>query len=186
MGLDNLGLIKININIGNVHIFLENFKHAKKYHKKALDLSISMKNQDLTANCNLNLGSLHYQNGEVDKALNYYKNALKVFEEINDVPGLATVNLNIAETYFLRRNFIDSAKYSAKSIEYYKLQKNELGQILALKSFAKAEKGVGNFENAVKSFEELIKMQDSSLNEDILLELGECYLELGDQSHAEG
>ncbi len=183
---DNPGLTKININIGNVYIFLEKFKFAKKFHKKALDLAMSDENSELIANCYLNLGSLHYQNGEVEDAFNYYKEALKIFEDINDIPALAAVHLNIAETFFLRKNFIESAKYSATSIELYKRQQNTLGQNLALKSFARAERGARNYENAIKSFEELLKLQDSSLNEEILLELGECYLELNDAFSAEG
>ncbi|MHA2155174.1 MAG: tetratricopeptide repeat protein [Candidatus Hodarchaeales archaeon] len=182
---DNLGLTKIYINIGNVYIFLEEFKYAKKFHKKALDLAMSNENYDLIANCYLNLGSLHYQNGEVEDALSYYKEALKIFEDIDDIPALAAVHLNIAETLILRRNFIESAKYSATSIELYKQQRNTLGQNLALKSFARAERGAGNYENAIKSFEELLKLQDTSLNEDILLELGECHLELNNASSAE-
>ncbi|MHA1978038.1 MAG: tetratricopeptide repeat protein, partial [Candidatus Hodarchaeales archaeon] len=182
---DNLGLTKIYINMGNAYIFLENFKEAKKFHKKALELAESIKNNDLIANCFLNLGSLHYQNGEVSEALNYYKKALNFFETINDKPALAAVHLNIAETLFLRRNFHESSKFSAKAVGLYQQLDNILGQNLALKSFARAEKGAGNYEEAIKSFEELLKAQDPSLNEEILLELGECYLELHNLSQAE-
>ena len=182
---NDLGLTKIYINMGNAYIFIERFKDAKKFHKKALDLAKSVENHNLIANCNLNLGSVHYQNGEVEEALNYYKNALSILETINDIPALAAVHLNIAETLFLRKNFSDSAKYSANAVRLYKKQNNVLGRNLALKSFARAEKGAGNYEEAVKSYEELRKVQDHSLNEENLLELGVCYIELKEVNSAE-
>ncbi len=182
---NNSGLAKIYLNIGNAYIFLQDIKTAKKFHMKSLELALITKNERLIANCHLNLGSLHYQNGEVESALDNFKKALEIFNIINDIPALAAVHLNIAESLFLRRNFTESSKYSAVAIELYGKQNNILGQNIALKSFAKSEKHSGNFKNAIKSFEEVLKNQESAADEEILLELGECYLELKNIEKAE-
>ncbi len=172
------GLSKIYQNIGNVFIFLEKFKEANKYHLKALELAKSIENDSLIANSYLNLGSMHYQNGEVDNALNHYENARMILERQNDKPSLAAVYLNLAETYFLRRTYENSSKLSAKSVLIYKELSNVIGQVLALRTFAKSEKELRNYNEAITSYKEIVTLQEPNVNEEIYLELGACYIEL--------
>ena len=178
------GLSKIYQNMGNVFIFLEKFKEAKKFHLKALDLAKSIESDNLVANSYLNLGSMHYQNGEVDDALNHYENARTILEKLNDKPSLAAVYLNLAETFFLRRNYEKSSNLGAKSVLLYKELSNIIGQTLSLRSFAKSEKEQGNYHNAISSYKEIVTLQEPTVNEEIYLELGACYIELKDIKNA--
>jgi len=178
------GLSKVYHNMGNVFIFLERFKEANKYHLKALGMAKNLQNDFLIANSYLNLGSMHYQNGEVDDALNYFENARVILEKQNDTPSLAAVYINLAETYFLRRNYSKASSLSAKSVLHYKEQVNIIGQILALRTFAKSEKVQKNFDNAISSYKEIITLQEKNVDEEIYLEIGECYIELKDTGAA--
>ena len=174
------GLSKIYHNMGNVFIFLERFKEANKFHLKALAIAKSLQNDTLIANSYLNLGSMHYQNGEVDKAFNYFENARVILEKQKDVPSLAAIYLNLAETHFLRRNYSEASSLSAKSVLLYKEISNSIGVQLALRTFAKSEKELKNYDNAASSYKEIISLKEPEINEEIYLELGECYIELED------
>ena len=180
------GLAKVYINMGNVFIFLEKFGESKKWYSKAQELAKKLNDSKLLANCYLNLGGMHYQNGNVSEALEYFEKTQLIFETTNDPPALAALYLNLAEVFFLRRDFVNSSSYSAKSALNYEQLGNSVGQVLALNTFARAEKALHNLENAISVYEEILRLQQPNKMEDILLELGECYLEVKQVEKAEG
>ncbi len=182
---DVQGLIKVNMNMGNVHIFQERFKEAKKLHLKALKLAETTRNYNLLGNCYLNLGSLYYQYGEIDNALKYYREAEAIFNQLNDIPSLAAVHNNLGEIFFIRRNFIQSSSHSNKALGYYKKENNVLGELIASKAYAKAEKALNHFEEAIKTYENILALQKEGKTEDVLLELADCYLSVNKLKKAE-
>lgn len=176
LGNNNDGLSKIYHNCGNVYVFLERFKEAKEYHSKALQLATQEKNPSAIASCHLSIGTMHYQNGEVDDALLHFEKARNLLEEIQELPTLSVVYLNLSETLLLRNNFKLARKYSSKAAKLYAVQKNMLGQQLALTTYARTNKAEGTLEEAIETYRSIIKLNPTGVEEDILLELGECYL----------
>ncbi|UCE14827.1 MAG: tetratricopeptide repeat protein, partial [Candidatus Heimdallarchaeota archaeon] len=176
IGKNKNGLSKIYHNYGNVYIFLERFKEAKEYHSKALQLANQEGNPSAIASCHLSIGTMHYQNGEVDEALIHFEKARNLLEEIQELPSLSVVYLNLSETFLIRNNFKSAREYSSKAAELYAEQKNVLGQQLALTTLARINKAEGTFEEAIETYRQIIKLNPTEVKEEVLLELGECYL----------
>ncbi|MHA2245812.1 MAG: tetratricopeptide repeat protein [Candidatus Hodarchaeales archaeon] len=170
---NNEGLSKIYHNCGNVYIFLEKFKEAHKFHFKALKIALQEGKKEAIASSHLNIGSMFYQKGEVDQALSHFKKARDLLEEIQDIPNLAATYLNLAETFLLRRDYLAARKNSSKAGSLYEKQSNFLGQRLALITLARSEKASGSLDKAIEIYNKIIDINPA---EEILLELGECYL----------
>lgn len=168
---NNEGLSKIYHNLGNAYIFLERFKEAQKFHLKALKIAQSEGKQDAIGSSHLNIGSMYFQNGEVDLAMSHFEKARDIFKEIQDIPNLAATYHNLAESYLLRREYISAQKNSAKAVSLYEKLQNNLGQNLALTTQARSAKAAGSLDEAINIFNQIINPTD-----EILLELGECYL----------
>ena len=170
---DNEGLSKIYHNYGNVYIFLERFKEAKKFHFKALEVTRQEGKLNAIASSYLNIGSMFYQDGEVDQAQTHFEKARDLFEEIQDIPNLAATYLNLAETFLLRREYGAALKNSSKAVNLYEKHQNILGQRLAQTTFARSAKAEGLLDEAIETYNQIISLNPA---EDIFLELGECYL----------
>ncbi|MFX0123483.1 MAG: tetratricopeptide repeat protein [Candidatus Hodarchaeota archaeon] len=170
---NNKGLSKIYHNVGNVYIFLNRFKEAKKFHLKALQAAKQEESLDAIASSHLNIGSMFYQNGQVDQALSHFEKARELFEEIQDIPSLAATYHNLGEIYLLRQDYNAAIKNSSKAESFYDDQKNIIGQRLALITLARSLKATESLDRAIKIYNQIIKLKPT---EDIFLELGECYL----------
>lgn len=170
---NNEGLSKIYHNLGNVYIFRERFKEAQKFHFKALKIAQLEGKQGAIGSSHLNIGSMYYQNGEVDLAMSHFDKARDLFIEIQDIPNLAATYHNLAETYLLRREYITAQKNSSKAVSLYEKLQNILGQNLALTTLARSEKAAGSLDKAIETYNKIISLKPT---EEILLELGECYL----------
>lgn len=169
----NVGLSKVYHNFGNVYIFIERFKDAKKFHFKALKLATREGKQELIASSHLNIGSMFYQNGEVDQAISHFIKARDLLEEIQNIPSLATTYHNLAEAFLLRREYSAAQKNSSKAVSLYETQKNSLGQRLALTTLARSEKAAGLLDKAIETYKKTLILNTT---EEVLLELSECYL----------
>lgn len=169
----NIGLSKVYHNFGNVYIFIERFKDAKKFHFKALKLTIREGKQEFIASSHLNIGSMFYQNGEVDQAISHFFKARDLLEEIQYIPSLATTYHNLAEAFLLRRDYNAAQKNSSKAVSLYEIQKNSLGQRLALTTLARSEKAAGLLDKAIETYSKTLTLNTT---EEALLELSECYL----------
>ena len=167
------GLTKVYHNLGNVYIFLERFKEAKKFHFKALEIAQQNEKEDAIASSHLNIGSMFYQNGEVDQAVSYFEKARDIFEKIHDESNLAATYLNLAETFMLRNEFKFAQENSFKAADLYEKQLNILGQRLALITLARSLKAAGSLDKAITTFKQVVGLEAT---EEVLLELGECYL----------
>ncbi|UCG90610.1 MAG: tetratricopeptide repeat protein, partial [Candidatus Heimdallarchaeota archaeon] len=170
---NNEGLSKIYHNLGNAYIFLERFKEAQKSHFKALEIAQLEGKQEAIGSSHLNIGSMYYQNGEVDLAMSHFEKARDIFKEIQDIPNLAATYHNLAETYLLRKEYVSAQKNSSKAASLYEKLQNDLGQTLALTTLARSEKAAGSLDKAVETYNQIISLNPT---DEILLELGECYL----------
>ncbi|NHJ01270.1 MAG: hypothetical protein EAX86_03965 [Candidatus Heimdallarchaeota archaeon] len=183
----SIGLSKIYNNIGNIYLLFGNIKKAKTYHFESLKIAEKLKDVPAIASSHLNIGSLYYQDGEVDKALSYFQTANNHFQEINDLPSLATVNLNLAEVYILRNDMAKAEECAKISVELYTQIINSAGTIVSLKTLARIQKANNKIEEAINTLKCILEEEPQILSEDVLLELGNCYLlnsELGEAKNA--
>ncbi|MFX0208885.1 MAG: tetratricopeptide repeat protein, partial [Candidatus Hodarchaeota archaeon] len=104
-------------------------------------------------------------------AMSHFETARDIFKEIQDLPNLAATFHNLAETYLLRREHVSAQKNSSKAASLYKKLNNVLGQNLALTIQARSAKAAGSLDKAIDTYNQITNPTD-----EILLELGECYL----------
>ncbi|MFX0013769.1 MAG: tetratricopeptide repeat protein [Promethearchaeota archaeon] len=170
---DNEGLSKVYHNIGNAYVFLQRLKEAKKFHFRALEIAQHIGNSEAIAISHLSIGSMFYQNGEVDLALFHFDKARNLFEEVQNIPNLAATYHNLAEVFLIRKKFTNALKSSSQAVSYYKKIENPLGQHLALTTLARSAKSAGFLDQAIDAYNQAFSINPT---EDILLELGESYL----------
>lgn len=181
---NNAGLSKVYHNLGNVHIFLERFKQAKKYHFKALEIAQKGDKQDALARSFLNIGSMFYQNGELDEAFSYFNKACKLLEKMHDEPTLAASYHNLAEVFLLRSKYENASTYSSKALALYRKQANVIGQRLALTTYARSTKAAGLFDKSIEAYLSILDLKGAGKPEAIMCELGETYAALNQLSEA--
>ncbi|MCB0409892.1 MAG: tetratricopeptide repeat protein, partial [Flavobacteriales bacterium] len=171
--------LNINIEIGNkAHIAIEyynigsiyktkgNFSKALDYYNDALQLWESLNDQSGIASAYNNIGVIFDSNKEYDKALDYYTKSNTIQSEIKDSRGFANSINNIGNVYYKLKDFSKALKCG---IEADKVT-TKLGypedirdsKLLLFQSYKK----LGRHNEALKAYEDYVKMKDSIVNRD--------------------
>ncbi|MFW9997923.1 MAG: tetratricopeptide repeat protein [Candidatus Odinarchaeota archaeon] len=137
----------------------------------------------------MNIGSMHYYEGEVEEALDYFEKARKLLEQERNrksvLKTLVAVYNNISGIHLVRRNFTSAIETSTEAISFLEEENDVRLKTVALQTLAKAEKESGDIERAIESYRQVILVSNNKASEEVLLELGSCYLAKNDLDMAQ-
>ena len=115
------GLIKCNINIGELYRQMGDYNQSLKYDKINIKLAEKHGNQVKKANCYSNISTSFHYLLKFDSCTKYDLKALKIYESLKDKNPLVTFYSNISESYIERHLFDKSLEYGFKALEISKL-----------------------------------------------------------------
>ena len=115
------GLIKCNINIGELYRQMGDYDQSLKYDKINIKLAEKHGTQVQKANCYSNISTSFHYLLKFDSCTKYDLKALKIYESLKDKNPLVTFYSNISESYIERHLFDKSLEYGFKALEISKL-----------------------------------------------------------------
>lgn len=158
---------------------------AKRYYKKALELSEIRQDKPLLMAANFNLGRIAFGEWRVKEALDYHNKALKTAKYLNDLQSYAQILYNLGLCY-IRNNEPEKAKLALlESKKIFESLKNKF-------SIAESYLGLGlyysfgkemNLDNAKNNFEEALKIYEVLNSKE---GLARALFMLGTYYHAKG
>lgn len=168
---DVKGIISTNNNIGLVYNKLENRGEAIYYHYQALELAQASKADllngeknrfQLIAEAYNNIGIIYIDPDtsgnknmyfDIDKGLEYIKKAMEYFKKANYQQGIASNLHNLSMTYFNKKDYLNSIKYSMESIELANALKNKYE---LMQNYTTIGVSYGRMNNKAKAIENLL------------------------------
>lgn len=136
--------------LANVYQDRKQLDKAEYYHKKALELRISLGDKEETGKSLKNLGEVYEELGKIDSAKYFYSEALLIFKDISYMKGQIKCYNNLGRVYCEERNYPKSednlfkALHLSEEVGYQKgivNAKKELGKLfLDRKQFIESSK----------------------------------------------
>ena len=143
------------------------YTNALEHYLQAQSIFENSKNKLLLANANLKLGSLYKTWNIYDKALKYYQAAYKGYDSGNTK---AVIAQNIAEIYTQKNNYKMGIEWHQKTLNAYRLLKNQPKIILCLQTLSTLHLKNAQFEEALNHNLELVELKGKSSNQVGLIE----------------
>lgn len=135
--IPGIQVIRIRVNIGNIHFKTENYKEAIKEYQKAFD-KISKENKELKANISRNIGLAQIRLANFDGAIDSYTTAVQLNPEVKVAMNLLLCQLtndnNKDQIMKVYNMLLDISSYGEKEIDPYQSDEGK-GDLDALKEY---------------------------------------------------
>ncbi len=139
-------------------------EEAKILYQKIMRLEGRKDDKSLLSRLMNNLGSLYTRTRDLDSARICYELAYKFSEEIDRLEGMAAARLNLGNLNGIEGNF-EAAKNSCfDALELFKKAGITRRQDACLSCLYEANKLLGNYESALKWYEQSFVMKDSFMS----------------------
>ncbi len=179
---DERELLKILINIGNLHKTLGNWDEAKSYYLRALHLADKLNDEEASIEINFGMGDMERNKGNWEKAEMYFEAAKNIAERRKDKHKLGEAERSLGYLHWRKGEYAEAVEHFTKAIKYAK-ESNDSG--MAGKIFIEmgnVYSDMGNIEKAIeyykKSIPRLKKMKNYREIGRALNNLGDSYLQL--------
>lgn len=151
-------------DIGLVHAERNDYKDARPYFQRSLNIYLRIKNELGASYAYDYLAEAYAVEGDFDNAISFMKSALSIRERLNN-ESLVAVNLNnIGEIYIQKGDFETAVTYLTKSSQLSeKLKYNDLLQH-TLGLLSECYKELNNYKLALEFNERKNKLKDSIFN----------------------
>lgn len=114
-------------DLANQYYFLKQYKNAKFYTKKAIELGnlVGSKPKKMSSFF-LNLGIFYDESQQPDSALFFYKKSLAIKRSIRDSAGIVNVNSSIAKLLINEQNFEQAQPYISYNMGFHLRKKDDV------------------------------------------------------------
>ncbi len=175
-------------NIGLVHASQGDDEAALDYYRRSLDLQISSGNLDAQAHVLINMGSAYFRSGAIEKAVSIAERSLQICLELGDRPGQCKVLNNIGNI-MLHLGLTEKAESRYReAIGIAEDQGDQFMQGIILSGMGLLQMELDCPAKALvfygRSLEICRVMEDAEGESELLLQLGEAYLNLNRLSEA--
>ena len=172
--------------LGIGEFYQGNFEEVYKYLDESLENFEAIKDSTGIANILNNLGTVHYSQGNNVKAIDYYLRSLRIAEKLKNPLRIATALVNVAGVYAEDiRDYDKTMSYYNQAIPYLKILNDTGISKSVLLGTGQQYYKKGNYEDALKKFEEALPVtQNSFYYAENLTLLGQTYVKLGDINKA--
>lgn len=113
--IKNTNLANIYDGMASVYSRLQNYQAAIEILKKAIQISVNLKDEDQISRYNINLGNHYFNNQQLDQALKHYTIAEKGYLKLNDSINLQSVYNGFGNAYFEKKEYLKALNYFSNS-----------------------------------------------------------------------
>jgi len=142
-------LTSAHLNVGIVYSTIGNPKKALFHYQQAMHFDQNLDHDATKAKLFTNIGVCYFNMQQLDSSLYYHENALKIYRTNTDLKGIAQSLMNIGSIYQLQKNGAKANENFLLGLEMNRVNKNKLGQVIALNSLGKLQVEQGNNELAI-------------------------------------
>jgi signal transduction histidine kinase len=162
-------------------LFKSDYKNSLSFSRRALDLSLEMKDDNLIGRSYNTIAGNYEEIVEIDKALEYYNKSIYHFQKAgNDTLKAAVLN-NIGNIYFFRKkDFNKAIEYYNKCIEISEGINNVFSIVLSKLNLASLYFDIGDYDKGSFHLEYVEKNRDRIRIVDVQ---GYLYILLGKKFH---
>lgn len=173
-------------NTGIYYAIIGDYTNSMASFKKALysDKKISKKSQ---ANILCNIANTQKIFGKFDFAIQNLDKAKKIYEVLKDKNNLLKVDSELSAVYYAQSNYSKALEISSGLIpKLEKLGDEKLLNIQLLR-LSNIQFNIGDYESAIENFNRILpyfsidKENNIQTKYVVLMNIGECYVELGDK-----
>ncbi|QSE98705.1 ATP-binding protein [Fulvivirga lutea] len=190
---DVQGLIKVNVNLANQQLKLNNINEAFAYYLKAENYSINSRIDTYLAYIYNGLGSIFlrndFENRNLDKAEKYLNQALNIFEEERDIDQAGFVLNNLSRLHKERGEYSKAIDSYIKYIDFGLKENNNSSLLKGYHNISILYKEIGEYqlslENLEKAEEIAISISDPINYIHILSNLVDVNMSLGNFHEAQ-
>ena len=168
--------------LGIGEFYQGNFAEVYKYLDESLENFEVIQDSTGIANILNNLGTVHYSQGNNVKAIDYYLRSLRIAEKLKNPLRIATALVNVAGVYAEDiRDYEKTMSYYNQAIPYLKILNDTGISKSVLLGTGQQYYKKGNYEDALKKFEEALPVTENSFYyaENLTL-IGQTLVKLGD------
>lgn len=133
---------------------------AKRYAKRAYDLSKNLRWENGVAKMANNLGVYHSQQGQFEQSIAYYNEVLGIYTRRKDSVAMANIFRNVGGVYFRQSDFLRSTQYYEQALGLYQAQKDTAGIVGTVGNLATIKKEQGDYPEAQRAFLYVLHMQE--------------------------
>ena len=168
--------------LGIGEFYQGNFEEVYKYLDESLENFEVIQDSTGIANILNNLGTVHYSQGNNVKAIDYYLRSLRIAEKLKNPLRIATALVNVAGVYAEDiRDYDKTMSYYNQAIPYLKILNDTGISKSVLLGTGQQYYKKGNYEDALKKFEEALPVtQNSFYYAENLTLIGQTHVKLGD------
>ncbi|SMG39636.1 Signal transduction histidine kinase [Marivirga sericea] len=171
------------VNIGLVHIELNNPEKAMDYLLEAKEMTSQSENWYALAFIHQHLGSLERSKSNLPEALDYYQKAMDIYKSINERQFYSEVLTSIASVYYEKKLYLKALAAYNESIQIQKEISHYAGWCNSLHGMGEVYLAMGNISASEKTLIEALNIADKNtlltLKDDIVLTLSTLYKNSG-------
>lgn len=156
------------LNLGSIHVALEEFGKAREYFEVALGLNKQLGKIAYDAVLYNNLGIIFKEEKNYQKAYEYYIKSADIREIIKDTAGLAQVNNNLGNLEFERGNYKIAIDFLQKALNYSRKSKNLKSEMLSADFLSQTYEKTREFDKALEMHKLFKQLHDSILDSEKL------------------
>lgn len=185
---DTVGVIKANINIGNVYKALGNTSKAITVLLDAIKMAELINDENIKGVCLNNISISYQEMGKNDEALESFFQVSEITAKSGDSSGLANAFNNIGITYqSLKKNEL-SLKYYLKSAEIRQVMNDKTGLAISFNNIGSLRYDAKDYKSALdyfkKAYEITEETQDLLPSSKYLKNISDAYSKLGKYNEA--
>ena len=138
-----------------LRVKIDNFKGARLYYTKALDIYKNSKEAPLEVMvpCYYNLGSLYFHEGNIEEAIKHLHECINNALKLEEPSGLLEDTYNLlASIYFQKENYTESAKYFQSAVDESIKTKNKGELDVYYRNLGLAHEYAGDVDQGVEAY----------------------------------
>ena len=167
---DSMNIIKIWNNLGLVYNSIGDYDKSIEFQLKSLNSKLRLNDSLGIANGYNNIGTTYYELKNFPKSYEFFTKALELSKKLNTLQTTQSILNNLGVIEQENENFEKSIDYFLESIEYGKNTKYTKGISDSYSNIGKSYTALGDYSNAMSSFQKAIQ-----INKDLGIENSRLY-----------
>ncbi len=157
---DSIGIIKSDINIGNVYKAIGNSAKTVSVLLEGIKMSESLKDDNTKSFCLNNLSILYQEMGKNEEALKYFFEVADIAKKLSDSINLANAYNNIGLTYQALKNRESAFQYYMRALKIRQQMNDKNGVAIALNNIGSIKYDARDYQSALNYFTKAYQVSD--------------------------
>uniref|UniRef100_UPI0040578BD8 tetratricopeptide repeat protein n=1 Tax=Candidatus Electronema sp. TaxID=2698783 RepID=UPI0040578BD8 len=173
---DSLQQARCLSDLGKIHAILFDFKQARRYYEKSLQLSL--RDQLTTANNFLGIGRVLRRLSKYKQSRSHFKRALKLYQKIGERIGEANCIFSLGEVHLACFEFPEAQRLVEDALQLYLKIDDQIGKANCLQAFGALSVKTGDFIAAKQYYEQALAVFEHLYIREGVAECWEGFAEL--------